>query len=152
MKRLKLYWTILILTVSKYTYAQISQDSTVVNYIKEQSKFVRITDIDRLPKSIKPLFSTIRSYMNTNKMVLTDYWTSATGIQEYPNSILIPLYHYRGFVLEKQLEEEEKRLNMARVGGDTIIVIGVAGNPSGKDGILEIDKNEKRVVSFKLWQ
>jgi hypothetical protein len=150
MKGFKFLLTIIIYLLSIPLYAQTQKDITVINYIKAQKEFVGVTDVNKIPNSIKPYFSSIESYMEQRKWPFGDYWISTSSIRESPNSISVSIYHYNGFVVEKELEERQKKLDMARVGGDTIVVIR-AGTPNG-GGILVIDKDEKRVVSYQRYQ
>ena len=90
--------------------------------------------------------------MNKNKMPLNDYWILTPSVKEDSSSLSIPICHYDGFVFKKELEQKNKDANKDRKEGEPMTVITFVGNASGKDGNLEIDKNTKIVLSFKLWE
>lgn len=143
---------ILILLISISVYGQIERDSTVINYIEAQSEFVGLNDLNRIPQYIRPYINSIEEYMNKNKMHLNEYWIWTSYIQEDSTSLSIPICHYDGFVIQKELEQKNKDANKDRKEGEPLKVIVSKGNASGKDGNLEIDKNTKIVLSFKLWE
>lgn len=90
--------------------------------------------------------------MNNNKMPLNEYWIWTSYIKKDSSSLSIPLYHYDGFVVTKEIEQKNKDANKDRIEGEPITVIVSKGNPDGKCGNLEIDKKTKVVTSFKLWE
>ena len=147
------FFTCLIFLCLVYnTYGQIEKDSTIINYINNQTEFIELNNLDGLPKSIKPYVSAIKDYMAVNKMNLSDYWIWNSYIEEDSDLIFIPICHYHGFVFKKDLEEKNIEANKDRKEGKPLTVIDFNGNASGKDGILEIDKSTNKVLSFRLWQ
>lgn len=80
------------------------------------------------------------------------YRYEMSDIKKDSNLLSIPLCHYDGFVLKKNLEQKIKDANKERKEGDPMTVIVSKGNASGKDGNLLIDKKTKIVLSFKLWE
>jgi hypothetical protein len=152
MKNIKHLLTILILLSSISVFGQIEKDSTIINYIKVQSEYVELNDLNRIPDNIRPYLSSVKEYMNKNKMPLNEYWIWTSYIKEDSNSLSIPICHYNGFVFKKELEEKDKKANENKKPGEPLRVTDFVGNASGKDGNLEIDKNTKIVLSFKLWE
>ena len=152
MKIIKHLLTILILLISISVHGQLKRDSTVINYIEVQREFVGLNDLNGIPDYIRPYLSSIEEYMNKNKMPLDEYWIWTSYIREDSNSLSIPICHYDGFVVIKELEQKNKDANKDRKEGEPMTVIAFKGNASGKDGNLEIDKNTKIVLSFKLWE
>ena len=151
MKNIKHLLTILILIISISVYSQIERDSTIINYIEAQSEFVGLNDLNRIPDSIRPYLSSIKKYMNKNKMPLNEYWILTSSIKEDSNSLSIPICHYDGFVVKKEYEQRNKDANKDRKEGEPkVFAFFGFGNVSGKDGSLEINKNTKIVLSFKL--
>ena len=133
-------------------YGQIERDSTIINYIEVQSKFVGLNDLNRIPDDIKPYLNSIKEYMNKNKMPFNEYWIWTSYIKNDSNSLSIPICHYDGFVREKELEQKNKDANKDRKEGEPRAIITFVGNASGKDGTLQIDKKTKIVLSFNLWE
>jgi hypothetical protein len=152
MKNIKHLLTLLILLISISAYSQIERDSTIINYIEVQSKYVELNDLNRIPDYIRPYLSSIKKYMNKNKMPLNEYWILTSSVKEDSNSLSIPICHYDGFVVRKEYEQKNKDANKDRKEGEPMTIIAFVGNAGGKDGNLEIDKNTKIVLSFKLWE
>ncbi|MDZ4756890.1 MAG: hypothetical protein SGJ10_01965 [Bacteroidota bacterium] len=50
--------------------------------------------------------------------------------------ILIPIYHYHCFEIEKQIEDKNIEANKNRKEGDLRIQIEINGNNSGMDGFI----------------
>ena len=153
MKNLKHLLTILILLISISVYSQIERDSAIINYIDAQSEFVGLNDLNRIPDHIRPYLCSIKKYMNKNKMPLTDYWILTSSVKEDSNSLSIPICHYDRFVLKKEFEQKYKDANKdSKEGEPNVFAFFGFGNSGGKNGNLEIDKNTKIVLSFKLWE
>jgi phage anti-repressor protein len=108
MKNIKHLLTILILLISISGYGQIERDSTIINYIEVQSEFVGLNDLNRIPDYIRPYLSSIKEYMNKNKMPLNEYWIWTSYVQEDSNSLSIPICHYEGFVVKKKFDKKIK--------------------------------------------
>lgn len=152
MKNIKQLSTILILLISLSVYGQIERDSSIINYIEVQSEFIGLNDINRIPDYIRPYLSSIKEYMNKNKMPLNEYWIWTSYIQEDSNSLSIPICHYDGFVFKKELEQKNKDAKKDRKEGEPMKVFAFVGNAGGRDGNLKIDKNTKNVLSFELME
>lgn len=152
MKYIKHFLTIMIWLMSISVYGQIERDSTIINYIEVQSKFVGLNDLNRIPDDIKPYLNSIKEYMNKNKMPFNEYWIWTSYIKEDSTSLSIPICHYDGFVRQMELELKNKDSDKNRNEGEPIPIFIFVGNASGKDGTLQIDKKTKIVLSFNLWE
>jgi len=108
-----------------------------------------LLDTANHPISIKPYYKPILSYLLKDA---SNCYISTKGIEETSDLLSISVYHYKGFERKKRLEDEDKEANKNKRAGEPMQVSVLAGNVSGKDGTLVIDKKTKAVIRFLLWQ
>ena len=126
-----------------------SRIDPVIDYIKAKKTFVPLLDTANHPISIKPYYKPILSYLLKDA---SNCYISTKGIEETSDLLSISVYHYKGFERKKRLEDEDKEANKNKRAGEPMQVSVLAGNVSGKDGTLVIDKKTKEVIRFLLWQ
>jgi len=126
-----------------------SRIDPVIDYIKAKKTFVPLLDTANHPISIKPYYKPILSYLLKDA---SNCYISTKGIEETSDLLSISVYHYKGFERKKRLEDEDKEANKNKRAGEPMQVSVLAGNVSGKDGTLVIDKKTKAVIRFLLWQ
>jgi hypothetical protein len=125
-------------------------DTSLSAYIAAKSYISLAADREQLPQGIRKNYGTIMNYLGKIDAEKT-WYTSAKGIHESESSISIVCLNIDGIKLKKQLSEREKPIDTA-VHGQRIIlqfVDNADGNPSGKDGVLTLDKQTGR-VTYKL--
>lgn len=126
-------------------------DTSLSAYIAAKS-YISLADRTQLPQSIRKNYGAIMNYLG--KLDAERAWyTSSEGIRESASSISIVCLNIDGIKLQKELSEQKKTIDTA-VHGQRIIlqlVDNTAGNPSGKDGVLTLDKQTGR-VTYKLLQ
>jgi hypothetical protein len=132
-------------------HAANKRDTSLSAYIAAKS-YISLADRTRLPQSVRKNYGTIMNYLG--KLDVEKAWyTSAEGIHESRSSISIICLNIDGIKLQKELSEREKPIDTA-VNGQRIVLQFVNtpdGNPSGKDGVLTLDKQTGR-VTYKLLQ
>ncbi len=121
----------------------------VIDYIKAKKTFVPLLDTANHPVSIKPYYKPIFSRLLKDA---SSFYISTKGIEETSDLLSISVYHYKGFERKKRLEDEDREANKSKKAGEPMQMSGLAGNASGKDGTLVIDKKTKEVIRFLLWQ
>ncbi len=133
-------------------FGQVEKDSAIIEFIKTKKDFVLLTDTNFLPQTIIPYYESVANYMSKNKMNMNDYYVWTSYIKNQATSICIPICHYEGFKLLKDLKNKDEEANKNRKKNDPLIITDINGNVSGIDGDLEIDKKTKKVMRFSLWQ
>jgi len=126
-------------------------DTSLSAYIAAKS-YISLADRTRLPQSVRKNYGTIMNYLG--KLDAERAWyTSSKGIHESASSISIVCLNIDGIKLQKELSEREKTIDTALHGQRIILqfVNNDAGNSSGKDGVLTLDKQTGR-VTYKLLQ
>ncbi|MGZ3776021.1 MAG: hypothetical protein ACXVIY_09085 [Mucilaginibacter sp.] len=125
-------------------------DTSLSAYIAAKS-YISLADRTRLPQSVRKNYGTIMNYLG--KMDAEKAWyTSVEGIHESESSISIVCLNIDGIKLKKEISEREKPIDTALHGQRIILqfVNNDAGNPSGKDGVLTLDKQSGRVTYKRL--
>jgi hypothetical protein len=124
-------------------------DTSLSAYIAAKS-YISLADRTRLPQSVRKNYGAIMNYLG--KLDAERAWyTSAEGIHESPSSVSIVCLNIDGIKLQKELSEQKKTIDTAVHGQRLILqlVSNADGNPSGKDGVLTLDKQTGR-VTYKL--
>ncbi|HWD88435.1 MAG TPA: hypothetical protein VG367_09940 [Mucilaginibacter sp.] len=124
-------------------------DTSLSAYIASKS-YISLADRTKLPESVRKNYGVIMNYLG--KMDIEKAWyTSRKGIHESATSISIECLNIDGIKLQKQLTEREKSIDTVLNGQRLILqfVDNTGGNPSGKDGVLILDK-QTRQVTYKL--
>ena len=126
-------------------------DTSLSAYIASR-RYISLADRNKLPESVRKHYGVIMNYLGKLDAEKT-WYTSPKGIHESATSISIECINIDGIKLQKQLSEREKPIDTTVNGQRMIIqyVSDVSGNPSGKDGILVLDK-QTRQVTYKLYQ
>ena len=127
------------------------KDAEILEYISHQEGLVVLTDLPNLAVSVMPYQEIIKEYLAKNNLTINDYYVWTSQIQKNNSTLTIPIHHYDGFKLRKELEDQNTAAYKARKEGELYMVKDFDGNASGKDGSLEIDLRTKK-VSFSLWQ
>jgi len=143
---------VLLILLYSTSYGQAKKDSATIQYIQTQAAYISLTDSTIMPGQLIPYSGLILDYLAKHKMNKNDYYIWISYIQEDTNSLFIPICHYDGFVLKKEIEEKNKKAKENNKPGEPLTVIDFVGNASGRDGSLKIDKQLKKVVGFELWE
>jgi hypothetical protein len=138
----------LIIFASSNLFAQISKDSTVLNFIKSKHKYIALTDSSNLSDTIKLFYNNILDYLSTSA---NDYYVDTSNIKIDSLYVNIPIYHYDGFKKGKELQDRADSINKDKKVGDQMFYITL-GNASGKDGFLVIDKRTRKILRISAWQ
>ncbi len=122
---------------------ELPYDVNVIQFIKAKGEFVSLADSTELLKYMdQSTFRLLTVYLANNH-----FYISPSHIVDNTETIAIPVFHYNGFVREKELEEKNEK---ARINGGSIL--SITGNMSGNDGNVVIDKVHRRVKEFGVWQ
>ncbi len=136
-----------------HLFGQTKKDPAVIEYIRSKKYFIPLTDTANLPLMIRPYCDGVFSFMSEHRMDKNDYYVSINHIKNQAVSLSIPIIHYDGFKKLKEEAGNDRDTNKNEIEGQFVYSGSTTtGNLSGKDGTLEIDKNTKRVLSFKIWQ
>lgn len=130
----------------------IIKDSTILLYIQTEEGFIALSDEEKLPILVKSYYPGILEFLYENKMDKNNYYLDTTGIRVDSPTMVIPLYHYNGFIRAKEIEDKNNKAEEDRKNGKPAIFTAICGNLSGMDGCLEIVKRSKMVLGFGLWQ
>lgn len=123
--------------ISKNFKAEIIEKEThILNYIENLGNYVAITEYEKLPNLIKQNYSAIVYFCYQNNLDKNNFYIDTSNIRELNLVIGIPISHYSGFKKSFQAEQN-----------NTFIL----GNASGKDGLLEINKLNGRIIAFTYW-
>ena len=114
--------------------------------------YVKIADSTNLPLTVAKFSSQIRSYLLSMQLDFDNYYFAVKKINFNTDTVSIPLFHLDGFIKRKELEKENQEMNKNRKEGDLILVKEINGNMSGKDGHLEIDIRNGKIIRFSMWQ
>jgi len=133
----------------------MSEDSSVINYIRQQERFVAITDKEELPTTVQIYYDEILSFLSKDTTGINNYYVDTTSVVNERATVSIPIYHYDGFKREKEIKDRNSIETMwmqLRTGNTNVVIVtDINGNLSGKDGALEISKKTKKVLRFSLW-
>ena len=141
---------VLLILLYSTSYGQTKKDSAIIQYIQTKAAYISLTDSTNIPGKLIPYYGLILDYLAKHNMNKSDYYIWISYIKDDTNSLTIPICHYDGFVIIKGVEEENKKAFENKKPGEPYKVTQMVGNASGRDGSLEIDKQLKKVVGFRL--
>lgn len=141
------------ITINTSIHEYIVIDSAILSYISSQKDYIALSNYQALPSEVQICYNNIKLFLYERQMDIDSYFINLEGVSTGNGKLHIPLYHYLGFVLSKQIEDQNiaHQSDKGNGGGKTPIT-NINGNLSGKDGTLEIDTFTHSVISFSLWQ
>lgn len=117
-------------------------DQFISKYGRDGGVF--LSDEDQLDSIVFIHLPLIKEYLSSKGENPANYIIvkgDEKGIQN--NTLNIPLYHVRGFILSYKRAKESENSDRKRI---------ITGNASGRDGTLQIDLRTNKVINFLRWQ
>ena len=142
---------VLFTFISNRTFCQniTYNDDSIGNLITEG--YLKIGDSSGLPLSVAKFSPQIRRYLLFKQLDIDNYYFSYKEIKFDLDTMHIPLFHLDGFIKRKELEKENKEMNKNRKESEGILVKEINGNMSSKDGHLEINIRDGKIIRFSIW-
>ena len=131
------------MTASEITFSQVISDKELNDFIKNEGLFVRLIDKKNLPQTVTDNEKEIYKVLKNKKIRIEDALVLIDHIRTDSTSLQIPIFDRNGF--RKDLEYNKQQNNKPPY-------IRTVGNPSGKDGVVVIDTNNKKATKYLYYQ
>lgn len=144
---------LLILFFCRVANAQVKPDTTITTYLKANN-YVLLTDSANLPLSIQKHYTPIKKYLVSKIHNLGGSYVACSYITDNDKTLSFPIEEISGIRLLKKLDEARLKERDSLINGKGIKiqhVNSVAGNPSGRDGLLTLNKATGK-ITFGIFQ